>query len=159
MNHGSPQSVEEFDPVHFDLASGDQVKVSLGLFWSKVSESDRMMGIKPFQYLAIRFYGNENSHPRRVQQIHELRHGKDFEHRHCSKIWRWLLGHVASRERFDHENTDDFLTLFEEVIDRIGSEDEDMLEHLARLPAFTLPSAFDRIDDSIFTDQTDPEPI
>ena len=79
--------------------------------------------------------------------------------RHCSKIWQWLLDHVGSRERFDHENADDFISLFESVIERIHAEDEDMIEHLERLPAFTLPEAFDRIDDSIFTDQSDPEPI
>jgi len=158
MSNLPSELIEEFDPVRFDLASGDLVKVSLGLFWCKVTESERAMGVKPFQYLAIRFYSNEDSQPRRIQQIHELRHGKDFEYRHCSKIWRWLIGHSESRGRFNHENTDDFLTLFESVIDRIASDDEDMLEHLARLPEFTLPSAFDHIDDSIFTDQSDPEP-
>ena len=159
MNADLSQPIEEFDPVTFDLASGDQVKVSLGLFWSKITELDRSLGSKPHQYLAIRVYGNESSYPRRIQHLHELRHGKDFTRRHCPKIWKWLLNHIESRERFDHENTDDFLALFESVIDKIQAADEDMLEHLERLPSYTLPDAFDRIDDSIFTDQTDPEPI
>lgn len=51
------------------------------------------------------------------------------------------------------------VTFFGEDIEKIQVEDEDMLEHLERLPSYTLPDAFDRIDDSIFTDQTDPEPI
>lgn len=159
MSDETAAPLGEFDPVTFELASGNQVKVSLDLFWTKVSEIDRKFGIKPIQYLAMRFYSDEDTHPRRIQQFHELRHGKDFEQRHCFKIWQWLLDHAGSRERYDHENADDFISLFESVIDQIGAEDEDMIEHLARLPAFTLPDAFDRIDDSIFTDQTDPEPI
>lgn len=60
MSYDPSQPIEEYDPVTFDLASGDQVKVSLGLFWSKVTESHRSLGIRPYQYLAIRFYGNED---------------------------------------------------------------------------------------------------
>jgi len=150
---------DEFDPVSFDLASGDQVKVALGFFWTKVDEIDRMMGERPVQYLAMRFYSNEDTQPRRTQQFHELCHGKDFEQRQCSKIWKWLLDHAGSRERYDHESADDFISHFEGVVERIHAEDEDMIEHLERLPEFTLPEAFDRIDDSIFTDQTDPDPI
>lgn len=159
MSYDTSQPIEEYDPVTFEIASGDQVKVSLGLFWSKVTEADRSLGQRPYQYLAIRVYGNEDSPQRRIEQLHELRHGKDFMRRHCSKIWQWLLGHAASRDRFEHENTEDFLTLFEDVIERIHAEDEDMIEHLERLPSYTLPDAFDRIDDSIFTDQTDREPM
>jgi hypothetical protein len=159
MNFDSSMPIEEFDPVTFELASGDQVKVSLGLFWMKVSEMDRSWGSRPYQYLAIRIYGNEGCYPRRMQQLHEMRNGKEFTQHYCSKIWQWLLGHISSRDRFDHDSTEDFLTIFEEAIDKIQAEDEDMLEHLERLPSYTLPDAFDRIDDSIFTDQTDPEPI
>ncbi len=159
MNPGTQESNVEYDPISFDLASGGQIKVSLGYFWSKVSELDRRMGDRPYQYLAIRVYGNEGSNPRRIQQLHELRNGKDFVQNDCPKIWQWLLSHVGSRERFDHEDTDDFLSRFEAAIEMIQTADDDMLEHLERLPSHTLPEAFDRIDDSIFTDQTDPEPI
>jgi hypothetical protein len=156
-NYDESQPIEEFDPVRFDLASGDLVKVSLGLFWSKVSESDRRLGYRPYQYLAIRVYSNEDSQPRRIQQIHEFYGGKDFERPHCFKIWKWVLGHAESRERLNHENTDDFLALLESVIDKIQAADEDMLEHLEHLPSLTIPDAFDRFDDSIFTDQSDSE--
>jgi len=155
MSDEPSESLEEFDPVTFELATGNIVKISLGLFWSKLSDSDKGMGIQPYQYLAIRVYGNEDSIPKRIQQLHELRAGKDFGQRHCSKIWQWLLAHVYSRKILDHENTDDFLAHFEDAIDCIVSEDEDMLEHLDRLPGLSFPEYFDRVDDSIFTDQND----
>jgi len=145
----------EWDPVEFDLADGSAVKVVLGFFWTKVTTGDRALGTRPFKYLAIRVYSDEETHPRRVQQAHELIHGKDFEAEHCSKIWQWLVDHSASRERMDHDSLDDFLAVFESVIDKIQAEDEDMIEHLERLPAITLPDAFDQYDDSVFTDQRD----
>lgn len=155
MNNENSEPLEEFDPVTFELASGDIVKIAMGLFWTKVSPSDRRLGMRPVQYLAMRIYGNEDSSPRRIQKIHELKNGKDFEECHCIKIWQWLREHVDSREILHHENTDDFIALLEETIDHIIAEDEDMLEHLDRLPELTFPEYFDRIDDSIFTDQND----
>lgn len=145
------------DPVEFDLACGTRIKVALGFFWTKVSEMDRSLGERPSKYFAMRFYSDADNRQRRVRQVHELIHEKDFEYRFCSKIWQWLADHSTSRCRFDHESVDDFLSAFEEVIDRIQSADEDMIEHLERLPMLHFPEAFDRIDDSIFTDQSDPE--
>lgn len=157
MNEESAIPDDIVDPIEFDLANGSKIRVFLSFFWTKVSELDRRMGAKPVRYFAMRFYSDEDSSPRRIQQIHELFHGKDFQYRFCPKIWRWLIDHSTSRARFDHEAADDFLTVFEEVIDRIHSEDEDMIEHLENLPALSFPEFFDRIDDSIFTDQSDPE--
>ncbi|MDF1659668.1 MAG: hypothetical protein P1U58_18785 [Verrucomicrobiales bacterium] len=157
MSHDPSDPIEEFDQVTFELASGDQVKVGIGVFWCKRYEYDPTQGQKPFQYFAIRFYTNENNHSRRLKQFHQLQSNKDFERRHSGKILAWLVDHANSRECFDHDNTDDFLELFESVLDKIHAEDEDMIEHLERLPSFTVPAAFDRVDDSIFTDQSDPE--
>lgn len=145
------------DPIEFDLACGTRIKVALGFFWTKVSEADRVFGDRPTKYFAMRFYSDADSRLRRVKQVHELFHEKDFDYRFCPKIWQWLVDHSTSRLRFDHESVDDFLSAFEEVIDRIQAADEDMIEHLERLPLLTFPEAFDRIDDSIFTDQSDPE--
>lgn len=141
--------IEEYDPIKFELASGAEIKVSLCLFWSSFSELDRILGQRAYQYLAIRIYGDEDSYPRRIQKIHEFRQGRDFNQRHCSKIWEWLIRHVASYERFEHECTDDFLTLLEEIIAEIVTEDEDMLEHLERLYSNTIPDEFELIDNPI----------
>lgn len=156
MSDETTLPIEEFDPVSFDLANGDQMKVSLGVFWTKPKSSFSGFGHASYQFLAIRFYSNEDSYPRRLQQIHELRHGKDFEQAHCPKLWRWLKAHVDSRNVYEHEDSEDFLSSFKLALSDIIAEDEDMLEHLESLPAYTLPDAFDQIDDSIFTDQRDP---
>ena len=147
----------EIEPVGFDLADGAKVSVALGYFWSKVTESGQSVGQKPVRYLARRVYTDEGTRPKRVAMIHEFFHGINFERRFCPKIWQWLIAHSVSQERLDHESADDFLTAFEEAIDQIHSADEDMIEHLESLPSLILPSAFDPIDDSIFTDQSDPE--
>lgn len=150
-------SDEIIEPIEFDLAHGAMIRVALGYFWTKVNDFDQSIGIKPERYFAMRFYTDEGTGARRFRQFHELTHGKEFEYKFCPKIWRWLLDHATSRQRFDHEDSDGFVTAFEEVIDRIHAEDDDMIEHLERLPLLTYPDAFDRIDDSVFNDQTDPE--
>ena len=159
MNTDAKQFADELGPVTFDLASGHQVKVAIGFLWTKLTDMDRMLRSKPIQYLAMRFYSDEQTQPRRIQQFHELRDGKDFEKHQCSKIWQWLLHHAGSRNRFDHEKAEDFIAHFEAVIERTHAEEVDIIEHLERLPAFPLPEAFDSIDDSIFTNQTDPDLI
>lgn len=159
MNNDEIEAISDIDPVEFELAAGFKVRLALGHVWTKVNEADRMLGIRPVRYLAIRVYSDEDTFPRRMRQIHEMRHGKEFEARNCPKIWRWLLAHAGSRSVLDHETPEDFLVYFEAIVARIQAEDEDMLEHLEKLPALTLPFAFDRYDDSVFTDQTDPEPI
>ena len=155
MNHIDTEFSEEFGPIAFDLASGDLVKVVYAFFWAQISLSDQQLGVRPYQHWAIRFYSNEGTYPRRILQVHEMIGDKDFEIQHIEKIWCWVSHHAQSRERFDHDNLDDFLAHMEFAMDQISAEDEDMVEHMDRLPSLTCPDDFDHIDDSIYTDQND----
>jgi hypothetical protein len=155
MSEDDNEYADEFEPISFDLASGDLVKVVYANFWAKVSNADQQLGVRSYKYWAIRFYSNEGTFPRRVVQVHEMVGDKDFEIQDIEKIWMWLTHHSQSQERFDHEDLDDFLAHLEFAMEEIDAGDEDMIEHLERLPSLTNPDDFDQIDDSIYTDQKD----
>ena len=155
MSEDDNEYSDEFAPISFDLASGNLVKVVYANFWAKVSNADQQLGVRSYKYWAIRFYSNEGTFPRRVVQVHEMVGDKDFEIKDIDKIWIWLTHHSQSRDRFEHEDLDDFLAHLEFAMEEIDAGDEDMIEHLERLPSLTNPDDFDQIDDSIYTDQKD----
>lgn len=139
---------QQLAEVTFELASGDKVKVALGHFWEKLKQSDIDLGQKPQLRLSLRIYSDEGSYPRRLSQVEELLPGYHFDAKNVSKYWRWLRHHAQSRSRFDHDCFDDFMLAFTTAMEKIDALGEDMVEHINKLPACTLPKNFDQYDDS-----------
>lgn len=152
----NPSDLSEFEPVEFELCNGNQVKVAVGPFWDRLTDEDRRVGVKPSQYLAIRVYSTEDVLPRSLALQWEFRGGAEFSVETIPKVWLWLRVLVESREYRDFDWFEDFLAAFGEQISYLSGE-EDAVEHIERLSEVVRPEAFDRVDDSIFNDQNEPD--
>jgi len=146
----------DYEPVTCELANGHLLKVEARLWHRPASYEDWCAGIVPEPYYAIRFYSTELHHHRRLVWFDELREDLDFDPSRIHEIWDWLARCIATREIFVYDSATDFVTEAAERFALISAGGEDLLDHVQALPALTAPAWFDRVDDSIYTDQQDP---
>ena len=151
------QESSQFEPVEFDLATGNRVRVSARHFWEMMTESDRVLGCTPRRYFAIRIYSDEDTFPRRLIFCDEFRLEKEFEVHGLLKAWSWLAEMLASRAHLEFDDLDEFMEEFAEVLDRSTTEGEDCSEHITHFPATVDADreAFDPEDDCFYNDQRD----
>lgn len=146
-----------FDAFEFQLVNGHDVKVVFAGFWERLTLEDRREGAKPMKYSAIKVYSTEDMLPRRMGMQCEFRAGKDFNIEAVPAVWEWLARNVEERGHVDYDGLDDFLDDFADQLNQLSDAVEDAVEHLENLPRLVVPQMFDQVDDSIFTDQNDPE--
>ena len=151
----------KFDPVEFELATGNRVRVSVGRFWEMLTEDQyrrmRELGNRPRRFLAIRIYSDEGVIPRRLVFFEEFRIEKEFMADGVEQAWAWLTETSTSRACLEYNELDEFIEEFAEVLDRCTAEGEDYAEHLRHFPApmDVDREAFDPEDDSFYNDQRD----
>jgi hypothetical protein len=144
----------DFDPIGFELANGHEVRVEAGEFWQKLDAEDIRRGVIAEKVYSIRIYCTEDTLPKRQMLCEELRDGHEFTRSSTSEILEALKEHISSRDFLEHDEFLDFLDWFLEMAEEKWGVPEDAVEHLGRLPKVSDPEAFDRTDDSIFTDQS-----
>jgi hypothetical protein len=146
-----------YDPFEFELANGNNVRIVFGKFWFDVIDTRR--GKRLTQKYAVRIYSNEDVLSNHMALQHEFRADFDFGLTKVPEIWDWLEQLIATRTYLIYDSLDDFILEFAEHINQSLDAGEDAVEHLQHLPELTMPAAFDKVDDSIFTDQNDrPDP-
>jgi hypothetical protein len=133
MTNGEPDPGHFFDSFTLDLASGIRIRIVTGVFTATLDEVFNSGFLKTYKYVALRFYTDEDSYPRRFRLFYQLRPDLNFERKHLEKILNCLFRHSRSRERFEHEDVDDFIEMVEILLENIGAKDEDLVEHFHRL--------------------------
>lgn len=156
--HLPPPDPPELEPILAELASGHALKLEARHWRSKPTVEELTSGRRPEPYFAIRIYCTENALPKRLLWSEELRDGTDFDVSRIAEIWEWLGELAGSRTMFEFDEFDDFLHHVIDGICQLSAQEPDATEHYQYLPGLTAPHAFDRVDDSIYTDQHDGEP-
>ena len=150
-----PLETAGFDACEFRLANGNDVKVVFARFWERIRFQDWREGARPSQYYAVKVYSTEDTIPRCMAIHCEFRAGKDFDLSAVSKVWEWLARVVDEREFIKYDWLDEFIQELAEMMGEFSDADEDAVDHIEHLAEMSLPDAFDRVDDSVFTDQYD----
>ena len=119
----NPSHHPNFPPIIFDLASGDKIRVALKVSWPASTKEDQLEGRIPFTPREIIIFTDEDTYPRKYRLIDEIKPQHEYQPEFSEVIWQWLSGHAVSRERFDHDCTDDFIALFHNQIERLATED------------------------------------
>ena len=143
----------DFDPIEFELANGHEVRVEAGEFWQKLDAEDIRRGVIAEKVYSIRLYCSEDTFPKRHKLRDELRNGYEFTRSSTPEILDALKEHISSRDFLEHDECIDFLDWFLEMAEEKWGVPVDAADHLGRLSKISDPEAFDRTDDSIFTDQ------
>jgi len=152
-----PLNTWGFEPIEFQLANGNDVKVVFAEFWERIRHHDWREGARPSQYYAIKVYSTEDILPRRMAVHCEFRGGKDFALCAVPKIWDWLDRLMEPRRLAEFDTLADFIDDLAEEMNHLSDEGEDAAEHIEHLPEIADTKAFDREDDSLYNDQNEPD--
>jgi hypothetical protein len=147
-----------FDPVEFELANGNRVKIDFAKFWERLTDLAQRAGELPGQFYAIRVYSNEGVLSSHLTFQLEFRANHEFRLVVVPRIWEWLSALTENRGHLKYDTFDDFADEFAEQIALLSNSDEDAVEHFQHLPEVTDPESFDKVDDSVFNDQNDSTP-
>jgi hypothetical protein len=147
-----------FDPVEFELANGNKVRIAFGKFWERLTDLARFAGDKPGQFYAIRIYSNEGVLSNQMTVQSEFRARHEFGFVALPQIWEWLESLTENRGHLKFDTFEEFVEEFAEQISILTDSDEDAVEHFRHLPEITDPESFDKVDDSVFNDQNENEP-
>jgi hypothetical protein len=150
-----PLETAGFDPVEFQLANGNDVRIVFARFWERIRYQDWREGAKPARYYAIKIYSTEGILSRHMVTHCEFRGGKDFAFLAVPKIWEWLDALVESRGHAKYDWLEEFIEDFADQLNQLSDAAEDAVEHIQHLPELAYPQAFDHEDDSIFNDQNE----
>lgn len=143
----------DFEPIECELVNGHALKINAN-YWMPWGIEDLMSGIPPRAYFSIRVYCTENSLPKRLRRCEEFRAGVDFHILNIGEIWQWLLTHTQGRTIFDYDDFDVFVYALADYMGRNFTAESDTVSHFEDLAWISAPKWFDRVDDSIFNDQT-----
>ena len=147
-----------FDPVEFELANGNRVKIDFAKFWERLTDLAQRAGELPGQFYAIRVYSNEGVLSNHLTFQFEFRANHEFRLVVVPRIWEWLFSLIENRGHLKYDTFDDFAEEFAEQIALLSDSAEDAVEHFQHLPKVTDPESFDKVDDSVFNDQNENEP-
>lgn len=147
-----------FDPVEFELANGNRVKIAFAKFWERLTDLARRAGEQPGQFYAIRVYSSEGELSNQMTVQFEFRANHEFGLVVVPRIWEWLESLTENRGHLKYDTFDDFIEEFGEQIALLSDSAEDAVEHFQHLPEVTDPESFDKVDDSVFNDQNEIEP-
>lgn len=151
-----PIDDSEFRPVEFQLCNGNDVKVAADNVSEHITDTDSGEAAEPGRYWVISVYSNEDSLGRRLLHRWEFRADIEFAIETLPNIWTWLQRLVDTREYRKYDWFEEFLTEFAEQISYLWDQ-EDAVEHLARLPLLTAPYWYE-IADEYFYDRHDSLP-
>ncbi len=143
----------ELEPILAKLANGHVVRFEARFWQQWRSYEDWAANVWPDPYFAIRVYCTEDTLPKRMVWREEISHLQDFDLSHIADIWEWLRELANSRAIFEFDQFDDLLHHVVEGVGHLSAQEPDATEHYAHLPGLTAPHDFDRVDDSIYTDQ------
>lgn len=143
----------DFEPIECKLANGHTLKIRAN-YWTPWDVEEMLSGIPPKAYFAIRVYCTENWLPKRLHRCEEFRAGVDFHILNIGEIWQWLLTLTQSRAIFDYDDFDVFVYDLADYMGRNFTAETDTFSHFEELAWISAPKWFDRVDDSIFNDQT-----
>lgn len=141
------------EPVLFELANGNGVRVEAGKYWQKPSAEGRRTGGKPFLYHAVRIYSSEGCLTAKLTYYGEFRAHTDFDPERLDEVWDWLQEHIATRAYCEHDTLEEFIEVLADAMAESLCAEPDAVKHYEWLPSLTDPEAFDQVDDSIFNDQ------
>ncbi len=114
----------------FRVNNGHRVEVAVGVFWERLSESDRRLGFVPRQYHAIRVYTTEDTLSHYPELRHEYRGDVDYDPTHADAINAWLGAIVADRRHGDYDEVELFLDDLADTLARLPLEGDDLVSHL-----------------------------
>jgi hypothetical protein len=143
----------DLKPIACELANGHTLKIKAN-YWIPWGVEELMSGIRPMAYFSIRVYCTENCLPKRLHRCEEFRAGVDFHILNICDIWQWLLKLTQSRAIFDYDDFDVFVYDLADYMGRNFTAESDTVSHFEDLAWISAPKWFDRVDDSIFNDQT-----
>ena len=155
--HLPPPELPDLEPISCELANGHTLKLAARLWQRWRTYEDWIADVWPEPYFAIRLYCTENALPKRLVWTEEFREQLDFDAGRIPEIWQWLEEFTASRAIFNYDTLDEFVEELAERLAQFSAGGEDTVEHLQELPWLSAPDWFDRVDDSVFTDQNDAE--
>ena len=144
-------------PFEFELANGNQVRIMFGGFRERVDNYEVGCAECHREYWAIMVYSNEDMLSGRMVAQHDFRAGHDFEPDAIVSIWAWLERLVVSRQHIEYDWLDEFAADFAQVLRDCSEAADNAVSHYALLPELTDPEAFDKVDDSIYNDQNEPD--
>jgi len=150
-----PSDPHELEAIVCQLANGHAIKIAAGLWSRWRTQEERVAGITPEPYFAIRVYCTEDTLPKRMAWVEEFCEETDFHLRDFEKIWQWLGDLCQSREVFAFDDLTEFLDHVSDSIIQFTTAEPDAVEHIEHLPEITNPEAFDKVDDSLYNDQND----
>ncbi len=140
-----------FPSVKFQLANGHDVRISIKAF------TFYDFGVIRTQYYSVGVFSSDGTLPTTMIEQHAFQIDQEDSHDVIPPLWKWLEELVASPRRVaDYDDLDDFVESMDEQINFLLSAPEDAVEHLEHLPETTNPTAFDKVDDSIYNDQNEP---
>jgi hypothetical protein len=143
------------DPIFCELANGHTVKFETR-FWNRVwIYEEWAFGILSESVFEIRIYCTQDTYPKRLVRTEKFKADVDFDIRSIQEIWLWISDFCKSRAVFDFDDFESFVSHIASEIGEISHPESNAMEHYEDLQFLSVPAWFDRIDDSIFTDQHD----
>lgn len=140
-------------PIECELANGHTLKIRAN-YWTYWGIEEILLGTPPKTCFAIRVYCTENCLPKRLHRCEEFRAGMDFHILNIGEIWQWLLTLTQSRAIFEYDDFDVFVCDLADYLCRNFTAVTDVVSHFEDSTRISAPNWFDRVDDSIFNDQT-----
>jgi hypothetical protein len=152
-----PLETAGLDPFEFQLANGHNVKIVYARFWERIRYQDWREGARPAKYRAIKVYCTEDTLPRSMAIHCEFRAGKEFALPTVPKIWDWLDELIQSRRFAEFDAVTEFIDELADQLIALSYAGGDAVEHFDHLSEISQPEFFDKVDDSLFNDQSDSE--
>jgi hypothetical protein len=149
------QSVAKYPDIVAELASGAKVRVRAGRFTENIDYSACIEPARPRKVLEIRVYSTEDSRYGRWRNLYAFKAERDFDRSGLPQAWNRIRTLAGSREFFDYDSVDEFITDTDAILCRTMYAVEDAFDHYTGLRPIRHRPDVDLDDDAIYTDAQD----